>query len=61
MSGTENVADPEDLIEITTGDDGRFAAGYREWNGQWCACAGHDHLTRADALTCAEDRLRYRA
>ena len=60
MSGTENAADPEDLIEIT-GDDGRFTAGYYEWNGQRLECAGHDHLTRADALTCAEDRLRYRA
>jgi hypothetical protein len=61
MSGPEHTAtDPEDLIEIT-GGDGRFSSGYYEWNGQRLECAGHDHLTRADALTCVEDRLRYRS
>ena len=59
MSGT--TIDPEDLIEITTSEDGRYTSGYFEWNGQWRPCAGHDHLTRTDALTCAENRLRYRA
>ena len=58
MSGT--TIDPENLIEITVGEDGRYSSGYWEWNGQWCPCTGHTHLTRTDALTCAEDRLRYR-
>jgi hypothetical protein len=61
MPGAERAAtDPEDLIEIT-GGDGRYCSGYYEWNGQRYECAGHDHLTRADALTCAEDRLRFRS
>ena len=51
---------PAHLIIITE-RDGRFSAGYWEWNGRWCGCPGHDHLTRADALACAEDRLRYRS
>ena len=60
MSGTQNdVADPEALVEITC-EDGRYTSGYCEWNGQWHQCAGHSHLTRTDALTCAETRLRYR-
>lgn len=52
---------PEQVIEITETGSGRFTASYTEWNDQPCECAGHDHLTRQDALACAEDRLRYRA
>ena len=55
------VAEPDQLIIIAASGHDRFTSSYREWNGQWTACAGHDHLTRADALTCAEERLRYRA
>ena len=51
---------PEQLI-IITGKPGRYTAAYCEWNGQVADCRGHDHLTRQDALTCAEQRLRYRA
>ena len=58
--GPAVLAIPDRLIVITE-RGGRFAAGYWEWNGQWCECADHDHLTRADALACAEDRLRYRS
>lgn len=49
------------LLILITGHHGRYTAGYCEWNGSWAECRGHSHLTRADALTCAEDRLRYRA
>jgi hypothetical protein len=52
---------PEQSVEIDETPGGRFTASYTEWNGQPCECAGHDHLTRQDALACAEDRLRYRA
>ena len=55
------LPDPARLVAITEDDEGRFTAVYREWNGQWRECAGHDHLTRQDALSCAEQRLRYRA
>ena len=55
------VARPARLVAIAEDDGGRFTAVYREWNGQWRECAGHDHLTRQDALSCAEQRLRYRA
>jgi hypothetical protein len=46
---------------IIVGKASRYTAWYCEWNGQVAACRGHDHLTRQDALTCAEQRLRYRA
>ena len=55
------LPDPARLVAITEDEAGRFTAVYREWNGQWRECTGHDHLTRQDALTCAEQRLRYRA
>jgi hypothetical protein len=48
-------------IVLIAGPAGRYTAAYREWNGRWCGCPGHDHLTRQDALSCAEQRLRYRA
>ena len=55
------LPDPAALVAITEDEAGRFTAVDREWNGQWRECAGHDHLTRQDALACAEQRLRYRA
>ena len=60
MPTTAAATDPEHLIEITA-ENGRYTSAYCEWNGQWHQCADHDHLTRTDALTCAENRLRYRA
>jgi hypothetical protein len=53
--------DPGQLIEITEQRNGRFVAAYTEWNGCPSGCRGHDHITRTDALACAEARLRYRA
>jgi hypothetical protein len=54
-------AAPGQLVEITGHDDGRFTAAYDEWNGQHRDCPpGHKHITRQDALDCAEARLRYR-
>jgi hypothetical protein len=55
------VTEPEQVIEIGKTSGGKFTASYTEWNGQPCTCTGHDHLTRQDALSCAEDRLKYRA
>jgi hypothetical protein len=55
------LAYPGRIIVLVMGKDGRYTSGYCEWNGKWHGCHGHDHLTRADALSCAEDRLRYRA
>jgi hypothetical protein len=46
---------------IIVGKQGRYTAWYCEWNGTVADCRGHDHLTRQDALTCAEQRLRYRS
>lgn len=60
MIAIDAPADPQQLIVITQ-DKGRHKSGYREWNGTWHYCGDHDHLTRADALSCAEERLRYRA
>lgn len=60
MPGSVTLTRRPDQLIIITGT-GRFTASYREWNGTWRNCGGHDHLTRADALACAEERLRYRA
>jgi hypothetical protein len=60
MPGADTIRDPAQIITVTEQPDGRFTAGYWEWNQTWRDCAGHDHLTRVDALTCAEQRLRYR-
>jgi hypothetical protein len=50
-----------DRLVIITDHGGWFTAAYYEWNGQLRNCRGHGHLTRLDALACAEDRLRYRS
>ena len=52
---------PGQVVVLVAGDGGRYTAAYREWDGRWRDCPGHDHLTRQDALACAEQRLRYRA
>ena len=52
---------PGVLIEITQAASGRYTAWYQEWQGSWRGCCRHAHLTRQDALACAEERLRYRA
>ena len=52
--------DPGELIGIA--DDGsRFSAWYYEWNDERRECCADGHLTRRDALECAEARLRYRS
>jgi hypothetical protein len=55
------VLNPAQVIQIREKHGGRFTAVYWEWNGQPAECPGHDHLTRIDALACAEERLRYRS
>jgi hypothetical protein len=54
------VRKPEELVEITD-RGGRFRASYYEWNGERQECCEQGHLTRRDALECAEQRLRYRS
>jgi len=52
--------DPGAVIAIEAAGD-RFTGGFYEWNGHWSGCTGHKpHLTRLDALRCAEDQLAYR-